>query len=77
MFHHLFHIIITCISFDSPQFSRYFIYFDVKYAANEDWPRVYVAKILLRFGIKIVLAPNLESALFVAGNVYLLFVWLN
>ena len=51
--HHLFHIIITCISFDSLQFSRYFIYFDVTYAANEDWPRVYVAKILLRFGINI------------------------
>ena len=51
VFHHLFHIIITCISFDSLQFSRYFIYFDVTYAANEDWPRVYVAKILLRFAI--------------------------
>jgi len=45
--HHVFLIIITCISFDSVQICRYFIYFDVTHAANEDWPRVCDAFLLL------------------------------
>ena len=46
-FPRVFLIIITCISFDSVSVCRYFIYFDVTHAANEDWPRVCEAFLLL------------------------------
>ena len=47
VFHHVFLITIICSSFDSVQICRYFIYFDVTHAANEDWPRVCEAFLLV------------------------------
>ena len=67
VFHHVFLIIITCISFDSVQICRYFIYSDVTHhAANEDWPRVCEAFLLLfciNFDRQVVKQPRSQGSL--------------